>query len=106
MISKELLSKVLGNKVKSIRLVEKYDGKLNKRVNGLHVTFEGYVENINIHEIAHRCKEWAWQNGYIISSFPTPAYWRVVVGSRKVFIADNETEAIFKACEWILKETK
>ena len=64
MISKELLSEVLGNKVESIILVEKYDGRIGGRVNDLHITFEDYVENINIYEIVHRCKEWAYNNGY------------------------------------------
>lgn len=107
MISKELLSEVLGNKVESIRLVEKYDGRIGGRVNDLHITFEDYVENINIYEIAYRCKEWAILKGYELHSAWTDvneAYLELYskyLEERK-FTTETETEAIFKACQWIL----
>lgn len=67
--------------------------------------------NINIYELAYKCKEWALNNGYEIYSKQDGfcgiglsggddygVYWDYV------FYADAEIEAIFKACEWIRKE--
>ena len=109
--SKELLSAVLGVKVEYIRLIDIYDGRLDARANDLHITFEEYVENINIYEIAHKCKEWAWRNDRVLySSYKGHCY----ISNLNANNPDNEIdhyaltehEAIFKACEWILKETK
>ena len=128
MISKELLRAVLGVKVEYIRLIDIYDGRLDARANDLHITFEEYVENINIYEIAHKCKEWAYYKGYIINTALEPLThkesWQydlfklryekidmvMDIPPTQHFIItksyDTEPEAIFKACEWIFKEMK
>ena len=74
-------------------------------------------KGINIYELAHKCKEWAYSQGYIISSGLTPVLgvnkdgWAEVFssstpldGKLHTFKQLSEPEAVFKACEWILKE--
>ena len=91
-------------------------------------TFDRSVaEYINIYELAHKCKEWALDNRWIISTMPmlTEKRWRNTSVRLSHFYnpskdryldgiyhngrieADTETEAIFKACQWILdKDSK
>lgn len=115
MISKELLNEVLGYEASYIQMV------------GTKLCFSCHIKggsNINIYELANKCKEWAMQTPYIVdqlainidriclpNKFKT-RYWCVwLLRYRKVseeFYADTEPEAIFKACQWILdnKEDK
>ena len=68
--------------------------------------------DINIYELAHKCKEWAaTKNCRIFSEVQYSKHTKgarvemvVYNGKDQVFISDTEPEAIFKACEWILKE--
>lgn len=72
------------------------------------------AHRINIYELAHKCKEWAWNNnnGINLSSELTYcSFWRgykdeigVDRAIQKTFYADTEPEAIFKACEWIMEQ--
>lgn len=68
-------------------------------------------DKINIYELAHRCKEWALDLGYILYSnvYRGECY----IDSRSFsdntpvkFLSESEPEAIFKACEWILKQVE
>jgi len=78
--------------------------------------------SINIHELAHKCKEWAVLQGYMIEtcvgyfSSATVAIWDIENTtcatrldterySKEKSERWTEPEAIFKACEYILKET-
>lgn len=115
MISKELLSEVLGLKVWKV---------LDCNMNTLRYCIypnEGdepseYMFPINIYELAFKCKEWAYENktlcGYNIElkSYKSENdYWLCELMSEDItFSADTEPEAIFEACQWILenKETK
>ena len=128
MISKELLSEVLENEVpyqvKVHKIIIKnnslnyfYNSKDNR--GGL---FEAN-EYINIYELANKCKEWALDNSWIISTVPmlTEKKWRNTSVRLSHFYsagkdryldgiyhngrieANTETEAIFKACEWIME---
>ena len=76
-----------------------------------------YVDELNIYELAHKCKEWAYKtHNKIISSEVSVEDWVSVVahfyGNLQVHIEESfrgetEPEAIFKACQWILdKEVK
>lgn len=76
--------------------------------------------DINIYELAHKCKEWAWnQESYQIQSmfihleFKTakelseiPKCQAIVCNEHGKFVdffdAKTEPEAIFQACQWIL----
>ena len=67
-ISNELLSEVLG--VKAYVVQEKYIHFLhNNRRNDLVYEKSGDIQyNINVYELAFKCKEWAYNQGYILKS--------------------------------------
>ena len=110
--SSKLLSNILGRKVKE---------GINKIaiVNNLVVFAfedEDMWSDINIYELAHMCKESAWNEYHCILStqykkglydnnkslalLDTP--WDP--SNREFFEADTESEAVFEAYEWILKQ--
>jgi hypothetical protein len=108
MISKELLSEVFKENVISI------DGTI-----GNNLTFTSfdnmwsgeYTKHvINIHELAHKCKEWALsKNVSIESGLPyktraTSAVFDSNEGFLEGFEAETEPMAIFQACQWILEQ--
>ena len=119
-ISKELLSEVLGENV-----MEFYPHVSAQHL-GYYYKAEDYDDflsesEINIHELAHRVKEWAWRNHrlMIFQSAYFPEYRFLVkdlnVGLSEAFnttcIADmfsapTEPEAIFKAGQWILENRR
>ena len=113
MLSKELLSEVLK---KEYNHIEQYGSVICCRniVDGkLH---DGW--DINIYELAHKCKEWAFKQGYelfsrILSNDHQPVgncvVYRVEADPEEslcITNADTEPFAIFKACEWILEQTR
>lgn len=87
-----------------------------------HELFLGYI--INIHELAHKCKEWAIKQGYSLHScihddgsyeryysicdILKPLYDSSCLFDTllKTTEANTELEAIFKACQWILDNKK
>ena len=120
MISTEVLSEVLGVYVRDgwyfdcELLLYTYD-----KILGLD---ENYHSEINIHELAHKCKEWAFDKGYIIEVGVHPTikkdrsdrdyFYKITTDRGQILVSKfdeiikTEPEAIFKACEWILKEKK
>ncbi len=102
MISKELLSEVLG---------KEYDVK-HITIQGTTVWYDNYEScTINIYELAHLCKEWALKYNILIIAykhdFAVAKISNNITGKRvsdSMFSSDTEPEAIFKACQWILKE--
>ena len=102
-ISKELLSEVLSIKVFT-EISENDYGKNNILV---YWEFDGYhnhCRNINIYELAFKCKEWAYSKcNEIISYTEGCEIFQTQMGEKiKDFYAETEIEAIFKACQWIL----
>ena len=71
---------------------------------------------IDIHRVAHKCKEWASTHNYSVISGWEMTHWggayRVEVfrNSNNILFSmstvDTEPEAIFKASEWILEQTQ
>ena len=116
MISKELLSVVLDIPLQHIR----YNGTTNHYKIFKENLFKwnsgdyGRWSNleINIYELAHKCKVWAFHNGYWLSiRLYEPNGFNIVVFSHihsqlqqdlKEINDKTEVEAIFKACQWIL----
>ena len=104
-ISKELLSEVLKKEIENrdISYVEIY-----KNVVIYKVSIYDREEEINIYELAHKCKEWARDKYNItISSALYSNYaksWNV--DKDKSYTAKTEVEVIIKACEWILENIK
>ena len=95
-ISKELLSEVLGKEVAQ-------DNNIQIATPIVHYSNITHMSSINIYELAHKCKEWAWDNGYTIKSYKSDEDWWAMI--RNMYInTTTEPEAIFKACEWILEQ--
>lgn len=114
MISKELLSDVLSFsatpiKILGLRLFVYDDGKGKP------------YDNINIYELIHKCKEWLYDNGYECYSGPCIddddnkiycADLYRMYGTKETYIvdeefeADNELDAVIKACEFAINEMK
>lgn len=115
MISKELLSAVLGREVKKVIKVEQKDviGLLTFKVLRFETPY-GDMRSISIHELAHKCKEWAMSKGYVLLTVGG-MYYNCYVhyttnksewGNRaNECSASTEPEAIFKACEWVLENS-
>lgn len=108
MISKELLSEIYNFDVKEIIELGTDEVTYEVRFNGLK---NGLKYNIiNIYELAHKCKEWAWLQGFMLSSGFSDSKWfceYLQIDNDYIndyFLSDSEPEAIFKACEWILKK--
>ena len=98
MISKELLSEIMDDKVKSIRIMN----------DTIFIYFENNNQEyfIDIYELAYKCKVWAYNNSYTLRSQLKVCYCRFPNHNdieEKIFKADTEPEAIFKACQWILE---
>jgi hypothetical protein len=113
MISKELLSEVLGLKVwrvlGSTENILRYCIYPNKGDEPSE-----YMFPINIYELAHKCKEWADNTGYILNTSIYDCIPFINITNKNNPINNicwpniceykSEPEAIFKACEWILKQ--
>lgn len=122
MISKELLSEVLKQETRFIRYVANntYEVHFEKPIRLKYII-------INIYELAHKCKEWAFYTYKIsVSSFKSGSfylkefnqikdnseYWveldtasidcEINIDDSGIFKSCSEPEAIFKACQWIL----
>jgi hypothetical protein len=117
MISKELLSKVLGLTTICSNMWWYEGNTLVYHWKGNSMLWFEHRSRINIHELAHKCKEWAVMlrpNKHALSSYPRWSNHRdypetngnyyicqhLVTGAQ--FEAETEPEAIFKACQWIL----
>lgn len=109
MISKELLIEVLPYpKNEFVEFIKQNDDfiKYGARLQ----------DQISIYELAHKCKEWARENHYIILSknmecliYHTDNIYDVIECLEMYedyFQANTEYEAIFKACQWIYDNTK
>lgn len=108
-ISKELLSEVLDLKVFA---------SISNDTNELKCLFVDLDKSkelrINIYELAHKCKEWAYENDYYVYSIFTFAgegfcyltHENNISKRLITFEANTEPEAIFKACQWILENLK
>ena len=101
--SKELISEVLSKEVEEERFIDS---------NSLTYVNSGIYEDINIYELACKCKKWA-KNYTLVSAYyfenGEEGAWCCLhkdlcnVGG-EMFEADTEEEAIFKACDYILNE--
>ena len=122
MISKKLLSEVFGREIRSSILIEhEYTHNNNKLLFQFSDIHYGGIsgiedEEINIHELANMCKEWALKQKYRILTEPYNDYghtdWMVEAqkyeksNPQRFELYSTEPEAVFKACEWILINKK
>ena len=100
MISKELLSDVLGYDADPSLVIE-------VRGDGI------YSPGINIYELAHKCKEWVAKRDLVLVSYVREKRNSKLKGFARIenhqgleiteeYCENIEPEAIFKACQWIL----
>ena len=108
-ISKELLSEVLNKNVKRI-LHLKVDNQINYEI-------DAGFRDINIYELAHKCKEYLLDEGYyiIIHPFKVELFEKDTNSFIRAFKYPIQDKAIpydikreIQACQWILdnKESK
>lgn len=113
-ISKELLSEVLKEDVLSVKPYIDNDPFYKNII--MWEYRKNTYDTINIYELAHKCKEWALSKDYKLVSLNKECFlydtqYLYDVSEQlnqwsEWFEADSEVEAIFKACEWVLKEIK
>ncbi len=110
-ISKELLGEVLELDIQSFYISETSNNNLTMQVR-CPIKEELYSKSINIYELAHKCKEWALSKECELLSCIRDEntslcdIYSDVLDCKFTHYANTEPEAIFKACEWILKELK
>lgn len=109
-ISKELLSEVIGKEIREFA-IEKNELRYILEDDNNSIPELYYI---NIYELAHKCKEWAFDSFYlsIITFKINDDLYKCEIADIKdslgewsnkySFRIDNEIKAIFKACEWIL----
>lgn len=115
MISKELLSEVLGIKY-SFKIEDYNESNLNNLEWWQNEIYKEQMHTINIYELAHKCKEWAFNNGYELRNGrdidvkEEICYFCEYKQERQLdylngdyFLAETEPKSIFKACQWILE---
>ena len=108
MISKDLLSEVLEININKIKEVHKVNNIIKI------VDTKNMYNDINIYELANKCKEWAYEIDFYIYSIFTFAGEGAcyvtkddeILKRLATFAGDSEPEAIFKACQWILDYQK
>ncbi len=112
-ISKELLSEVLGYKILSVKDLK--DGRNNISFDHERINNMGLISDydfINSHELAHKCILFAWDNNYAIN--PRVMGAEIVclkTGYQKHIVQREDIENpikfdvrfTFKACQWILE---
>ena len=104
MISKELLSAVFNKDV------TKYD--YETQILFYRDEHDSLIwTEFNIHELAHKVKEWAIENGIVLESSTYKSKAVCHTGARthnneiyypEIFNAPTEPEAVFKAGQWVL----
>lgn len=88
------------------------DSALNRELELANTSY-GSKGSINIYELAHKCKEWAFNQSYIMESAYvtkgnfTSSYCKlenhfIYPKVKETFHEDTEIKAIFKTCQWIL----
>lgn len=105
MISKELLSEVLEEEVLSVRPYIS-DDPFYKNIIMWECRKNTY-DIINIYELAHKCKEWAFNNGYYLTIYNDAVD---IILQTNCKLIENITDdsfkyspmLVFKACQWIL----
>ncbi len=117
MISKELLSEVLGFTIETFEEINHQTGMHCIYIYNSDMT----VRRIeNIYELAYRCKEWARDTAdveiFVFTIEDTCVNYEVRVlprGERDInesvfswWNFKTEYEAVFKACEWLLEKKK
>lgn len=104
MISKELLSEVLEENFSS----NKIEFEQSRGVDSSRIVIDNW-RTINIYELAHECKEWAYNKGFLYWYENSKLYIKIIHSCKVDFEIDIgnyskpfEIDIDFKACQWIL----
>lgn len=103
MISKELLSEVLNL---NITYIERCNNSIIYKI-----SVYDREEEVNIYELAYKCKEWAFDNGYYLTIYNDAID---IILQTNCKLIENITDdsfkyspmLVFKACQWILDKDK
>ena len=109
-ISKELASSVLGINVAYTEICEHRD------IIGIWTDMNTKpIKEINLYEFAYKCKVWVFNKYKIYLSSElgedseVSLFWTAnfrIKKENKSFYGDTEIEAIIKACNWLLEQSK
>ena len=109
MISKELLSEVLGEK----KYIVEHLGDKNNSFRIVIDNGDDFEEEVlNVYELSHYCKEWLLYKNIQFSyrtlerRLESDLNHFAELDDRYGFHAESEIEAIFKACQWVLEKRK
>jgi len=108
--SKELFKKVMGIDLMRTYISDGQEVERNLWINDDYIVWNDvpYTDEVSIFEFAFKIKEWAEIHGYILSS--SIGLCDIAISRNVKWIwnesADTEVEAIIKAGEWILKDSK
>lgn len=99
--SKELLSAVLDENI-----IESYEASGYIYYHSAEDEINGEKDRkINIHELAHKVKEWAYyEKNLSIREYLERGEWRIEVNIAEAFYAETSYSGVFKAAEWILNQ--
>lgn len=95
--------------------IEKYDKVEIKIIEDelwFYYVRQKYKHKPNIYEFAHRCKEWAFENNFILYSMTDvrcrckALYIKDDFRQVKDIYCETEQEAIIKMCLWLLRYKK
>lgn len=110
-ISKELLSEVLDSDIYDKGM--KSEKILEYATNHTESIAVERFRNINIYELAHKCKKWAFEQGYDIDSFVAGCdivesntrkkVFEIIEQDRRTKKRMYNPENEIKACQWILE---
>lgn len=108
MISKELLTEILGIEILSSKPVNQTSTMTYK----FYEFGELRESSINIYELAYLCKKWAYTKDYLIDSCfylhlpegQIHVFWQSRSNWRIEFGGNTEPEAVFDACQWIFEQ--
>ena len=115
----KVLREVLGKDISEFSIT---GNTLNYVVSNYETEEDGelvYIDlgtNINIYELAHKCKEWARDNDFFLRSFydyegafcyiSAPEWVDKIDIPKTGFSSETEPESIIEACEYILQQNK
>ena len=121
MLSKELLSEVLGldiyeddKKFSELLNINSISDNVNYNIRFLKDIENGWTEAIgnrwiNTHELAHKCKEWAFKQGYYLTIYNDAIDVILKTNCKTIENITNgsylyDYNLVFKACQWILEK--
>lgn len=111
-MTRELFIEIFETDIRAVNNIENYDVIIeDEEVYLLNRNTLFILDEICIYKAQHKCKEWAYKNGYSLSSEYLNVYSECVIdkhndGIGEAFESDTEPEAVFKATQWVYDNIK